>query len=153
MLNCIKCHFLKYDKLLIDKKNRNINSITGILNKHTAIGCHKKVWWLPIDKVSLNDSKVVKMGEKPKLTIKIKNETKIIEELNRNRKSECFFFEFKEYMQFEAAEELQKRETENFALKKSLNRSTIGLFIAGIGLVVSAIFNIISLFSNNIPPP
>lgn len=48
-------------------------------------------------------------------------------------------------MLFNAAIELQKREEENRQLKDSNTRTTIGLWIAALGLILNAILEFIKL--------
>ncbi|OQY01429.1 MAG: hypothetical protein B6I26_03620 [Desulfobacteraceae bacterium 4572_130] len=48
-----------------------------------------------------------------------------------NRKNKCFFFPYNESgMMFNAARELQKREQENYQLKRSHRYTIMGLWIA-----------------------
>lgn len=61
-----------------------------------------------------------------------------------SRKNECFFYQYRKHMGFEAARELQKRLVENEQLRRSHKFTQCGLWIAAIGLVMNAIFNFIN---------
>lgn len=65
--------------------------------------------------------------------------------LSQDRNHSCFFTPSRESMLFNAAIELQKREEENRQLKDSNTRTTIGLWIAALGLILNAILEFIKL--------
>ena len=64
---------------------------------------------------------------------------------NVNRRDKCFFFPHNASMMFDAARELQKREQENRQLKRSNMYTRIGLWIAALALLASAIISTIRL--------
>ena len=96
----------------ITEKIRNIDTILKQLIGHDWIGCFKNVWGIKIGSTPIADNE----------NIQVSNKNEIKDELFRNRKDKCFFFEYHEHMDYKAAEELQKRNAENATLKKSLFR-------------------------------
>lgn len=68
------------------------------------------------------------------------------EELDKERGEECFFFEWREGLHVKVARELQRREYDNLHLKRGYRHTQIGLAIAAVGLVVSAVFQVLNFF-------
>ena len=66
--------------------------------------------------------------------------------LHMDRRDTCFYVEVHEGMGFEAAKELQRRRQQVAELKRSNLYTRIGLWIAGFGLLVSAIFQILNYY-------
>jgi hypothetical protein len=66
--------------------------------------------------------------------------------LHMDRRDTCFHVEVHEGMSFEAAKELQRRRQQIAELKRSNFYTRIGLWIAGVALLVSAIFQILNYF-------
>ena len=69
--------------------------------------------------------------------------------LLKDRRESCFFVEYQEGMDWNAANDLQHLEYENRHLKKNYRNTLLGLFIAGFGLVFSAIFEILNFLFKN----
>lgn len=88
------------------------------IEEHYCLKCQRGVW-----------DEGVNPGKENRLNIV--NETK--------RKGKCFFFPYDPGMMFKAAEELQRRQQENEQLKRSNLYTRIGLWIAAIALLFSAI--------------
>ena len=63
-----------------------------------------------------------------------------------DRGDTCFFVETHAGMNFEAAKELQARMQQNRALKRSHLYTTIGLWIAGLGLIANLVFQVLRTF-------
>ena len=70
-----------------------------------------------------------------------------------DRKESCFFIEYQEWIEWPAAEDLQRLEYENRNFKKSYRMTQWGLIIAGIGLVISAIFQVVNFLIQIGRPP
>ena len=92
---------------------------------HASIFCYKKIWDL------------VRVEEKNYDAI-----TSII--FTEREKNVCFFYPYRPLLVPDGAEELQKRDYENKQLKDEIIRTNIGLRIAAIGLIFSAIFSLMS---------
>jgi hypothetical protein len=58
---------------------------------------------------------------------------------SRDRGHDCFFIPYRQSMLFEAAMELQKRNETNRQLKTSYKYTIIGLWIAGMGLILNGL--------------
>lgn len=131
---CRNCHFLSKE-IREDNTGRVLSfSVTAsereqaqhgnidFIGDHYCLKCHHGVW-----------DEGVSPGKENRL--KIVNETK--------GKRECFFWPYNSAMLFQAAEELQKREQENEQLKRSNLYTRIGLWIAAIGLILSAFVSLL----------
>jgi len=59
------------------------------------------------------------------------------------RGKDCFFFPYTPAMLFDAAQELQKRESENNQLKQSNLYTRIGLWVAAGALLLNALITLI----------
>ncbi len=68
------------------------------------------------------------------------------DELDRNRKDDCFFVPHYVGMSFDGAKELHRIKYENRQLKRSYRYTLWGLIIAGIGLVTGAFFQAVNFF-------
>ena len=71
----------------------------------------------------------------------------------REREESCFFIEYQEGIEWPAAEDLQRLQYENRNLKKSFRMTQWGLIIAGIGLVISSIFQVVNFLIHIGRPP
>ena len=61
---------------------------------------------------------------------------------SQERGYSCFFIPYRKSMLFPAAIEIQKRDEENRQLKRTNTYTVIGLWLAGIGLILNAIVTI-----------
>ncbi|MEW5871520.1 MAG: hypothetical protein AB1894_19760 [Chloroflexota bacterium] len=131
---CINCHFLSVTHQFQDSTASS--SATGqqrkAIRQHDfsamsfgSLGCHFSVW---------NESSNLDPDQRYENIV------------NRNRKDNCFFWEHKPEMLIPAAEELQRRETEQRAASKDRRLAILGLFIAAIALAADVIIKVIQLF-------
>ncbi|MBK8131965.1 MAG: hypothetical protein IPK48_04135 [Gammaproteobacteria bacterium] len=91
---------------------------------HYSVGCWHKVW----RNVNMNASE----------------RTAILATVSIERGSSCFYYQHSPGMNFPAAAELERRQSENSKLEKTLRYTQVGLWIAGTGLIVNVIFEILS---------
>jgi hypothetical protein len=128
---CLNCHFLAKESrdavagphvFSWNSKDRNRKTIKD----HYAAKCWWGIWDAGVD---------------PKLT------EKLMDIVNVSRANTCFFVEAHDGMQFEAAKELQNRKQENRELKRGRMFSTIGLWIAALGLVANLVFQLLKTFN------
>ncbi len=127
---CLNCHFLAKEShdtvggphvFSWNSKDRK----RKMIKDHYSANC----WWGMWD-----------AGVDPQLAVKL------IETININRANTCFFVEAHEGMQFEAAKELQARRQQNRELKRGRMFSTIGLWIAALGLMANFVFQLLRAF-------
>ncbi|HUX79094.1 MAG TPA: hypothetical protein VMW10_05040 [Alphaproteobacteria bacterium] len=133
--NCLNCHFLSKSHreedtgrelvFSLSEKERDALKIepVGFDRGWHSLLCHMGVWDEGLSPLAI-----------------IKDETL----LSQDRAYSCFFISFRKSMLFKAAIELQKRAEENRQLKASYRMTIIGLWIAGIGLLVNALIAILS---------
>jgi len=62
----------------------------------------------------------------------------------KDRQESCFFVEHQEGMEWQAANDLQRLKYENRNLKRSFRNAKCALWIAGIGLSVNALFEVLN---------
>lgn len=138
---CKNCHFLASGLKRVGTNPQSWNKEwrerlepqegKGNRSRSTS-GCYKEIWF---DSFLPND-------ENMRVLIKpFRNE------VLRNRLESCFFVAYQEGMTFKAAEDLQRLEYEARNLKRNYCYTLIGLIIAGVGLVLSAIFEAANFFS------
>ena len=126
---CRNCHFLAKTaaapdrrRFSWDKKEREELEIPD----HYTAECGKGIWNTAID---------------PNL------KSRLSEILSEDRKDNCFFIENHPGMSFSAAEELHRIRNDNRQLKKSYRFTQVGLLIAALGLIITAIPIIVELFN------
>ena len=126
---CRNCHFLckeniddagkVYKNLITEREREKVKKgEINFISDHYSLNCYLGVW----------DEGVIPGKQ---------NRLNIVNGIKRN--GECFFFPYNQKMLFKAAEELQKRKQENEQLKRSNLYTRIGLWIAAIGLLLTAI--------------
>ncbi len=132
---CRECHFMASDlnmggtipKPLSKEQRELLKPQPG-----SVWGCYKRVWstsYLP------QDHDVGAAEIEP-----------FREQMIRDRKESCFFVEHQEGMEWPAAEDLQRLQYENRNLRRSYRHALWGLGIAGVGLVVNAVFQVLNFF-------
>ena len=139
---CRDCHFLARDyrgvsgetwKQTVTKEERDKAEAGEIdffkLKDQASLNCHMGVW-----------DEGVKPGSDDRL-----------ERVNKTKRYNCFFYPYDEGMLFDAAKVLQKREQENRQLKRTNKFSTIGLWIAAIGLISGFLFNVYDRYTDDPP--
>ncbi len=138
MNNCLGCIFLKKSSSFsadvpfshaerdeIKSKNKIPNSIKGP-NLHYSILCHRGVW-----KDEFHDEESL---------------LNAIININRaDKDNPCFYYPYRPEMNFDGAINLQEQEMKNKILKKQFKFSTIGLWIAGISLLLNFVLGLIRL--------
>ena len=139
--NCRRCHFMAsglntggIPETLTEEQRKLVEPQSG-----STWGCYKRVWntgSLPQDH---------SIGAAKKGAFKVQMIT--------DRKESCFFIEYQEWIEWPAAEDLQRLEYENRNFKKSYRMTQWGLIIAGIGLVISAIFQVVNFLIQIGRPP
>jgi len=128
---CLNCHFLAKESSdavggpHVFSWNTKDRKRKRIKDHYTA-----KCWWGMWD-----------AGIEPQLS------EKFTDSIIVNRAETCFFVEAHDGMQFEAAKELQARRQQNRQLKRSHLFSTVGLWIAGLGLIANLVFQILRAFN------
>ena len=127
---CRNCHFLSKEireentgrvlnfSVTADEREQVRNGNINFVKDHYCLKCYQGVWDEGVTPGKENRSKIV-------------NDT--------NRKNKCFYWKYSPGTLFPAAVELQKRKAENEQLKRSNLYTRIGLWIAAIGLILSAI--------------
>lgn len=127
---CITCHFLAKEHREASGDVRVFSwsakdRLDGKPKAHYTPRCSWGIWDAGIDPCLMNS-----LGQT----------------LHMDRRDTCFHVEVHEGMSFEAAKELQRRRQEVAELKRSNTYTRIGLLIAGIGLLLSAIFQILNYY-------
>ena len=136
MKNCNTCHFLtkSYRDLqtggdfsfsLSVQEREEMKTNQRSISDNYSLNCRMGVWDEGVTPGKENRDAII-------------NKTK--------RDNFCFYFPHHEGMLFKAAVELQQREQENFQLKSSNFYTQLGLWLAGIGLLASAIIGIIQIY-------
>ena len=133
---CRNCHFMASGlnqsgtspTTLSKKQRERIKPQTG-----SVWGCNRRVWNTSF--LSQNDNSGAAEIEP------------FTDQMLKDRRESCFFVEHQEGMEWQAANDLQRLEYENRNLKKSYRYTLWGLIIAGIGLVISAIFQGANFFA------
>ncbi len=127
--NCLNCHFfskshhsdggqiLKFSLDENERKGFEENPI-GYDRGWYSLACYMGVWDEGVSPVTKEE------------------DTKLF---TQNRHHSCFFFPYKQSMLFPAAVEMQKREESNLQLKQSYKYTVIGLWLAGVGLILNAV--------------
>ncbi|HDI3235453.1 TPA: hypothetical protein PMB67_003489 [Vibrio cholerae] len=116
--NCKNCHFLasEYNEFTNSfslAERHDIEKVKGNpLKEHYVTKCHLGVW----------REGAIRSADFYFNVVKVK-------------RNNCFFYPYQENMLFEAAKTLQQRQQENAQLKRSNMYTTIGLFIAALGLL------------------
>lgn len=130
---CINCHFFCKEhrpehgegafKLSLNEEERKRFEAdpVGFDRGWYALSCYMGVWDEGVSPVSATEDDVL---------------------FSQDRGHSCFFFPNRTSMLFPAAVEMQKREESNRQLKTSYKYTVIGLWIAGIGLVLNALVTI-----------
>lgn len=125
---CKNCHFLAKVHIWRDGSERRFcwsqEERSKFRPKHDELSaeCAEGVWSTRID---------------PHLNQRLK------EILQKDRKGECYFLEIQEGMSFPAASELQKLRNENLHQRRLYQFTIIGLCIAGVGVLATAVIWII----------
>ena len=120
-VTCQTCHFLAKTAPAGDQhytsswSNQDLERLE--LKAHYAASCYMGVWDQGIDP-----------------SINVKQEV-----LRKRGLRDCFYFKRREAMSFPAGKRLQKRAAATEDLNRSLRHTQIGLWIAAIGLLLSAI--------------
>ena len=149
---CPDCHFLctrakdeqsnpftlgPVSKETRDKLNKSKETARNWIIYHvgnTPPCCYKEVWSSPF---SIQEEKFPEETDK------------ILEELQADRKEKCFFFQYREKLSFEAAEELEKRKADRREAQKD-RKHTWWLVLATLGLVVVNIVLVIATLINSV---
>ncbi len=133
---CRNCHFLAKDyreentdrvlsfSLTQNDRNAFKENMFDTIDYHYSLKCHLGVW----------DEGVIRYK---------RNRPHLINEIKR--KNKCFFYPYQPEMLFKAAEILQKREEEYRRIKKVHKFTVIGFSIAGVGLILNALFQFLRL--------
>ena len=138
---CKNCHFLATDLKHVGSTPQSWNKelrerlepLEGKGNtRRSTSGCYKEIWF---------DFFLPKDDNKRVLIKPFRNE------VLRNRSESCFFVAYQEGMTFKAAEDLQRLEYEARNLTRNYRYTLFGLIIAGVGLVLSAVFQAANFFS------
>lgn len=128
--NCLNCHFLckshreensgRELTFSLNEKDRGTLKAdpTGYDRGWYSFRCYMGVWDEGVSPVAAEEGKTV---------------------FSRNRKYDCFFIKHKPSMLMPAAVELQKRADELRQLKNTQRLTIVGLWIAGIGLLLNAV--------------
>lgn len=128
--HCLNCHFLcrsyreeNTGRELKSSLNEEIRESletdpVGYDRGWYLLQCHMGVWDEGVSPVATAEDAVLFLQE---------------------RGYSCFFIPYRKSMLFPAATEIQKREQENRQLKKTNTYTAIGLWLAGIGLILNGI--------------
>ncbi len=128
--NCINCQFFCKEhrpehgedvfkfSLNEEERKRFKTDPIGFDRGWYSLSCYMGVWDESVSPVSATEDDVL---------------------FSRDRGRSCFFFTYRKSMLFPAAAEMQKREESNRQLKSSYKFTIIGLWIAGIGLLLNAL--------------
>ena len=129
MSSCRTCHFLckdhvgeRGDTYVFEIHDHERDAME--FQDHYSVGCWHKVW----RSVNMNAAA----------------RTVILHAVSVERRRSCFYYPHVPGMNFPAAAELEHRQSENSKLEQTLRYTQIGLWIAGIGLIVNVIFEILS---------
>jgi hypothetical protein len=123
---CIDCHFFKKD---FEQRPWEINSLQreAISSGETDLsgdfsyGCYFMVW---------------DAGYCCGLDV-----SELFKDIVAKERNDCFFWPYRPGMLFPAAKELQKREVETHEASRDRGLTTIGLWIAAIAIVVTALIS------------
>jgi hypothetical protein len=128
--NCLNCHFLcnshREDNTGRELKFALTEDIRNSLEKDPvgydrgwySLQCHMGVWDEGVTPVAIEEDETL---------------------FTQARGHRCFFIPYRKSMLFPAAIEIQKREESNQQLKRSHTFTVIGLWLAGVGLILNAI--------------
>lgn len=128
--NCLNCHFLCHSyreegsgrelkfSLSQDIRNSLRSDPVGYERGWYTLQCHMGVW----------NEGASRIAEEEQRTL-----------FSQEREFSCFFTPYRQSMLFPAAIELQKREESNRQLKRSHTYTVIGLWVAGLGLILNAL--------------
>lgn len=127
--NCRNCHFLSKEyrdnngqsfvfSLTIDEREKVILKPDEVVASRYSLSCHMGVWDEGVSGT-------------------MKDRDSIINTIRRD--CSCFFYPYHPAMLFDAARELQKRDSENKQLKKSNFYTRIGLWVAAGALVLNGL--------------
>ncbi|NOX08061.1 MAG: hypothetical protein GXP22_00990 [Gammaproteobacteria bacterium] len=130
MKNCLNCHFLcdsyreensgcelKFSLKQELRESLKNNPVGYDRGWHT-LQCHMGVWDEGVSPVAKGEDTIL---------------------FSQDRGYSCFFIPYRKSMLFPAAIEIQKREEENRWLKRTSTYTVIGLWLAGIGLILNAL--------------
>ena len=128
--NCLNCHFFSKEhhpehgegvfkfSLDLEERKRFKEDPVGFDRGWYSLSCYMGVWDEGVSRVSSDEDTVL---------------------FSQERGRSCFFFPYRKAMLFPAAVEMQKREETNWQLKTTHKFTVIGLWIAGVGLVLNAL--------------
>ncbi len=128
--NCLNCHFFSKEhheentgralSFALKAKDRESfkTDPLGYDRGWYSLKCHMGVWDEGVSPVAASEDKIL---------------------FSQDRGNDCFFIPYRESMLFPAAIELQNRNETNRQLKTSYKYTIIGLWIAGIGLLLNGL--------------
>ena len=128
--NCLNCHFLceshreentgRELKFALDEDIRTSlrNDPVGYDRGWYSLNCHMGVWDEGVNPIASHEDETL---------------------FSQDRGYSCFFIRYKKSMLFPAAIEIQKREESNRQLRRSHTFTVIGLWLAGLGLILNAL--------------
>jgi|WetSurMetagenome_2_1015567.scaffolds.fasta_scaffold693446_1 hypothetical protein len=133
--NCLNCHFFCKEhresngdvhafSLKPDERKVFASDPVGFDRGWYSLNCNMGVWDEGVSSVASSEDKIL---------------------FSQDRGTDCFFIPYKQSMLLPAAVELQKRAVTNHHLKKSHRLVIIGLWIAGIGLIINGVVSLINL--------
>ena len=135
--NCLNCHFFCKEyhedntgRVLVfslrpGERELFTSDPVGFERGWHSLKCHMGVWDEGVSPVSSSEDKIL---------------------FSQDRGNDCFFIPYKESMLLPAAVELQKRADANRQLKVSHRLTIIGLWIAGLGLLINGIVALYEAF-------